>query len=112
MAFCGNCGASTTQATGFCGTCGKPIGASAPANASQTVNPTVGAPAAGWTPVASQSAPTPPRSHPVDGRLRLVHSNRVRAGLRHLRLRLLRRNLRVKDGVLPPWVRLLRTGTP
>jgi uncharacterized membrane protein len=59
MEFCGNCGASTTQATGFCGTCGKPIGASAQASASQSVNPTVGAPVAGWTPVASQSAQPP-----------------------------------------------------
>ena len=28
MAFCSNCGAALTQATGFCGSCGKPVGAS------------------------------------------------------------------------------------
>ncbi|SRR5260370_24241699 len=38
MAFCGNCGATLTQESGFCGGCGKPIGAAtqAPAPASQT----------------------------------------------------------------------------
>lgn len=64
MAFCGNCGASTTQATGFCGACGKPIGASAQASPSQSVNQTVGSPAAGWSPVASQSSPTPVAASP------------------------------------------------
>ena len=28
MAFCANCGAALTQETGFCGSCGKPVGAS------------------------------------------------------------------------------------
>lgn len=26
MAFCANCGAAVTQETGFCGSCGKPVG--------------------------------------------------------------------------------------
>ena len=28
MAFCANCGAALSQETGFCGSCGKPVGAS------------------------------------------------------------------------------------
>jgi uncharacterized membrane protein len=73
MAFCGNCGASLTQATGFCGVCGKSIGASSESNPSQVSNPMAGAHPAGWTPVASQSAPassatssggSPPASSP------------------------------------------------
>jgi uncharacterized membrane protein len=28
MAFCANCGGALTQETGFCGSCGKPVGAS------------------------------------------------------------------------------------
>ena len=27
MAFCANCGAALTQEGGFCGSCGKPVGA-------------------------------------------------------------------------------------
>ncbi len=52
MTFCGNCGATVTQQTGFCGSCGKPLG---------TANPP-GAPAlqtnAGGTVVASSSGLT------------------------------------------------------
>jgi uncharacterized membrane protein len=31
MAFCANCGAALTQEVGFCGSCGKPVGATAQA---------------------------------------------------------------------------------
>jgi uncharacterized membrane protein len=57
MAFCGNCGASLTQATGFCGVCGKPVGTPTQTVTSQTPAPPASTPAAGWTPVASQPAP-------------------------------------------------------
>jgi uncharacterized membrane protein len=59
MAFCGNCGASLTQATGFCGVCGKPVGTATQTVASQAPVPPASAPAAGWTSVTSQSAPSP-----------------------------------------------------
>jgi uncharacterized membrane protein len=57
MAFCGNCGASLTQATGFCGVCGKPIATTTQANAAQPSTPQASATAAEWTSVASQPAP-------------------------------------------------------
>jgi len=59
MAFCGNCGASLTTSTGFCGVCGRPVGTTTQTNATQPSAPPASAPAAGWTPVASQSAPSP-----------------------------------------------------
>jgi uncharacterized membrane protein len=59
MAFCGNCGASLTQATGFCGICGKPVGTPTPTNVTQPSAPQASAAAAGWTPIASQSSPGP-----------------------------------------------------
>jgi uncharacterized membrane protein len=31
MAFCANCGATLTDGGGFCGSCGKPVGAASPA---------------------------------------------------------------------------------
>ena len=31
MAFCANCGAALTQESGFCGSCGRPVGAAQPA---------------------------------------------------------------------------------
>lgn len=33
MAFCANCGAALTQEVGFCGSCGKPVGAAAQTSA-------------------------------------------------------------------------------
>jgi len=59
MAFCGNCGASLTQATGFCGICGKPVGTPTPTNVTQPSAPQASAAAPGWTPIASQSSPGP-----------------------------------------------------
>jgi uncharacterized membrane protein len=38
MAFCANCGAAVAQETGFCGSCGKPIG---PANQAVPSPPTI-----------------------------------------------------------------------
>lgn len=32
MAFCANCGAALAQGSGFCGACGKPVGAANPAS--------------------------------------------------------------------------------
>ena len=57
MTFCGNCGAALTPSTGFCGACGKPVGAQA--NTSQSFPEPVAAPSSGWTPAVSQPAPAP-----------------------------------------------------
>ena len=59
MAFCGNCGASLTQARGFCGVCGKPVGTPTQTIASLTPAPPTSALAADWNSVASQPAPPP-----------------------------------------------------
>jgi len=59
MAFCGNCGASLTQATAFCGICGKPVGTPTQPNSTQPSAPQASAAAAEWTSVASQTAPSP-----------------------------------------------------
>lgn len=60
MAFCANCGAALTQEVGFCGSCGKPVGAGAaqasvqtPAPAPQVVS---SAPAAGASGLTSNLA--------------------------------------------------------
>ena len=54
MAFCANCGAAVNQETGFCGSCGKPVGA-----ASQPVVATMQAAAAvpAMQPVGGAHAP-------------------------------------------------------
>ena len=39
MALCGSCGAALTQEVGFCGSCGKPIGTTAPASQSPQAAP-------------------------------------------------------------------------
>lgn len=65
MAFCGNCGAPLSSATGFCGSCGKQA-------ASSTSNPAT-VPAAqqaatgngGWAPVNAQPAVSAQFSQPV-----------------------------------------------
>ncbi|HZQ96608.1 MAG TPA: hypothetical protein VFA67_16480 [Candidatus Sulfotelmatobacter sp.] len=38
MAFCGNCGAALVQQSGFCGSCGKPVGAGPQAIAAPPVH--------------------------------------------------------------------------
>jgi uncharacterized membrane protein len=46
VAFCANCGAALTQANGFCGSCGKPVGAATQPAAVQAAAPTMQAAAA------------------------------------------------------------------
>ena len=50
MAFCANCGAAVTQETGFCGSCGKPVGSS---------------PQAAAAPMQAAAAPTMQAAAPV-----------------------------------------------
>ena len=52
MAFCANCGAAVTQETGFCGSCGKPVGAATQPTAVQAAAPTMQASAPVMQPVA------------------------------------------------------------
>jgi uncharacterized membrane protein len=64
MAFCGNCGATITQATGFCGSCGKQINpASQPTVSAASPEQPVNSGTTGWAPVTAQQAPpaTSPR---------------------------------------------------
>jgi len=53
MAFCANCGAALNQESGFCGSCGRPVGSGQPATA--TMQAVAAAPA--MQPVAVPSAP-------------------------------------------------------
>ena len=55
MAFCANCGAALTQGSGFCGACGKPVGATNQAAAASTLAPAAG-PAAVNTGLSSNVA--------------------------------------------------------
>jgi uncharacterized membrane protein len=52
MAFCANCGAAVTQETGFCGSCGKPVGAATQPTVVQAAAPTMQAAAPVMQPVA------------------------------------------------------------
>jgi uncharacterized membrane protein len=66
MAFCVKCGAALNQQAGFCGSCGKPVGATsqAPDAPPPTGNP--GNSPAGWAQVAAPATPSPVAS-PRDG---------------------------------------------
>jgi len=60
MTFCGNCGASMTQANGFCGSCGKQVNAASdPDVAAAAPAQAVSSGSAGWAPVSTQQTPPP-----------------------------------------------------
>lgn len=62
MAFCANCGATLNQQSGFCGNCGKPVGAAAAA----------GVAPAGGTGTAAAMAPSTGLTSNVAGALAYV----------------------------------------
>jgi uncharacterized membrane protein len=62
MAFCANCGATLTQQSGFCGSCGKPIGGAVAATASPS----------GGTGTAAAMAPSTGMTSNVAGALAYI----------------------------------------